>query len=188
MFHFLIHTLCWFTGAKRARDVVYRVLSAACEDGDLSIQEAIEAIEDIFRRNALNLYKLNVFNGSINHETTIVGKRVSLSYVEEDVLFVRIIWCDASGQHRCRVSTFFWAHTAIDTMRSIDHLSIVISHGSIKISVSFTRKIRLPVQIFSCLSASYKVIYICIMNFSQHITLPDNSFFFLFLVKKTQPT
>ncbi|PWZ55683.1 Protein fluG [Zea mays] len=93
----------YYLGAKRARDVVYRVLSAACEDGDLSIQEAIEAIEDIFRRNALNLYKLNVFNGSINHETTIVGKRVSLSYVEEDVLFVRIIWCDASGQHRCRV-------------------------------------------------------------------------------------
>ncbi|KAL5682900.1 hypothetical protein ACJX0J_009285, partial [Zea mays] len=93
----------YYLGAKRARDVVYRVLSAACEDGDLSIQEAIEAIEDIFRRNALNLYKLNVVNGSINHETAIVGKRVSLSSVEEDVLFVRIIWCDASGQHRCRV-------------------------------------------------------------------------------------
>ena len=120
MFHFLIHTLCWFTGAKRARDVVYRVLSAACEDGDLSIQEAIEAVEDIFRRNALHLYKLNVVNGSINHETTIVGDSVSLSSVEEDVLFVRIIWSDASGQYRCRVSTFFWPHTAINMMRSID--------------------------------------------------------------------
>nr|ATG88061.1 glutamine synthetase [Saccharum hybrid cultivar ROC22] len=93
----------YYLGAKRARDVVYRVLSAACEDGDLSIQEAIEAVEDIFRRNALHLYKLNVVNGSINHETTIVADSVSLSSVEEDVLFVRIIWSDASGQYRCRV-------------------------------------------------------------------------------------
>ncbi|CAD6205249.1 unnamed protein product [Miscanthus lutarioriparius] len=93
----------YYLGAKRARDVVYRALSAACEDGDLSIQEAIEAVEDIFRRNALHLYKLNVVNGSINHETTIVGDSASLSSVEEDVLFVRIIWSDASGQYRCRV-------------------------------------------------------------------------------------
>ncbi|CAN6293355.1 unnamed protein product [Urochloa humidicola] len=93
----------YYLGAKRARDVVYRVLAAACEDGDLSIQEAIEAVEDIFRRNALHLYKLNVANGSINHETTITGDSVSLSSVEENVLFVRIIWIDASGQTRCRV-------------------------------------------------------------------------------------
>ncbi|CAN6323834.1 unnamed protein product [Urochloa humidicola] len=93
----------YYLGAKRARDVVYRVLAAACEDGDLSIQEAIEAVEDIFRRNALHLYKLNIANGSINHGTTIVGDSVSLSSVEENVLFVRIIWIDTSGQHRCRV-------------------------------------------------------------------------------------
>ncbi|CAN6299212.1 unnamed protein product [Urochloa humidicola] len=93
----------YYLGAKRARDVVYRVLAAACEDGDLSIQEAIEAVEDIFRRNALHLYKLNVANGSINHETAIAGDSVSLSSVEENILFVRIIWIDASGQTRCRV-------------------------------------------------------------------------------------
>ncbi|KAG2537741.1 protein fluG-like [Panicum virgatum] len=93
----------YYLGAKRARDVVYHVLAAACEDGDLSIQEAIEAVEDIFRRNALHLYKLNVTNGSINHETTIAGGGVSSTSVEEDVLFVRIIWSDASGQNRCRV-------------------------------------------------------------------------------------
>ncbi|KAJ1295341.1 hypothetical protein BS78_01G216300 [Paspalum vaginatum] len=93
----------YYLGAKRARDVVYRVLAVACEDGDLSIQEAIEAVEDIFRRNALHLYKLNVTNGPINHATTIACNNVPLSSAVEDVLFVRIIWNDTSGQHRCRV-------------------------------------------------------------------------------------
>ncbi|KAM0854830.1 hypothetical protein ACQ4PT_050204 [Festuca glaucescens] len=93
----------YYLGARRARDVVYRVLSAACEDGDLSIQEAIDAVEDIFRRNALDLYKLNVANGSIHQKTTIPDSRISTSCVEQEVLFVRIVWNDASGQHRCRV-------------------------------------------------------------------------------------
>ncbi|KAL5230331.1 hypothetical protein ABZP36_029107 [Zizania latifolia] len=93
----------YYLGARRARDVVYRVLSAACEDGDLSIQEAIEAVEDILRRNAMHLYKLNFANGSVSEITTAVDNSLSLSYVEQDVLFVRIVWNDASGQHRCRV-------------------------------------------------------------------------------------
>ncbi|XP_048574500.1 protein fluG [Triticum urartu] len=92
----------YYLGSRRARDVVYRVLSAACEDGDLSIQEAIDAVEDIFRRNASDLYKLNVANGSI-HQKTIADNRIASSCVEQDVLFVRIVWNDASGQHRCRV-------------------------------------------------------------------------------------
>ncbi|KAM0896243.1 hypothetical protein ACQ4PT_023321 [Festuca glaucescens] len=93
----------YYLGARRARDVVYRVLSAACEDGDLSIHEAIDAIEDIFRRNALDLYKLNVANGSIHQKTMITDSTISTSCVEQEVLFVRIVWNDASGQHRCRV-------------------------------------------------------------------------------------
>ncbi|VAH03953.1 unnamed protein product [Triticum turgidum subsp. durum] len=92
----------YYLGSRRARDVVYRVLSAASEDGDLSIQEAIDAVEDIFRRNASDLYKLNVANGSI-HQKTIADNRIASSCVEQDVLFVRIVWNDASGQHRCRV-------------------------------------------------------------------------------------
>lgn len=91
----------YYLGARRARDVVYRVLSAACEDGDLSIQEAIEAVEDIFRRNALYLYKLNVANGSVDQITAIADNGIPLS--EQDVLFVRVVWIDTSGQHRCRV-------------------------------------------------------------------------------------
>jgi hypothetical protein len=105
----------YYLGARRARDVVYRVLSAACEDGDLCIQEAIDAVEDIFRRNALDLYKLNIANGSVHQKTTITDTRISTSCVEQDVLFVRIVWNDASGQHRCRVSTSFQAHAALLT-------------------------------------------------------------------------
>ena len=67
----------------------------------------MESVEDIFRRNALHLYKLNVAEGSINHETPIACDSISLSSVEQDVLFVRIVWNDASGQHRCRVSICF---------------------------------------------------------------------------------
>ncbi|CAN6174677.1 unnamed protein product [Urochloa humidicola] len=96
----------YYLGARRARDVVYRVLSAACEDGDLSIPEAIGAVEAIFRGNAVHLYKLNnvAVNGSINHDAvSIADDNTSLSSLETDVLFVRIIWVDASGQHRCRV-------------------------------------------------------------------------------------
>ncbi|VAH15977.1 unnamed protein product [Triticum turgidum subsp. durum] len=93
----------YYLGSRRARDVVYRVLSAACEDGDLSIQEATDAVEDIFRRNASDLYKLNVANGSIHQKTMIADSRIASSCVEQDVLFVRIVWNDASGQHRCRV-------------------------------------------------------------------------------------
>ncbi|XP_006662411.2 protein fluG [Oryza brachyantha] len=91
----------YYLGARRARDVVYHVLSAACEDGDLSIQEATDAIEDIFRRNAMCLYKLNVANGSVGQITTVTDNSIFLS--EQDVLFVRVVWNDASGQHRCRV-------------------------------------------------------------------------------------
>uniref|UniRef100_A0A452YBV6 GS catalytic domain-containing protein n=1 Tax=Aegilops tauschii subsp. strangulata TaxID=200361 RepID=A0A452YBV6_AEGTS len=93
----------YYLGSRRARDVVYRVLSAACEDGDLSIEEAIDAVEDIFRRNASDLYKLNVANGSIHQKTMIADSTIASSCVEQDVLFVRIVWNDASGQHRCRV-------------------------------------------------------------------------------------
>jgi hypothetical protein len=114
--------LC-FTGAKRARDVVYHVLSAACEDGDLSIQEAMESVEDIFRRNTSHLYKLNIANGSINHETPTSGHSICLSSVEKDVLFVRIVWNDASGQHRCRVSISF-----LTTYYNINMMSFITCH------------------------------------------------------------
>lgn len=36
--------------------MIYSVLSDACDDGDLTISEAIEAVPAIFRQNALNFY------------------------------------------------------------------------------------------------------------------------------------
>lgn len=61
--------------------------------------EAIEAVHDIFARNAVNFYKINSdlknpAKPSLNLETS-----TSLT----DVSLIRIIWADTSGQHRCRV-------------------------------------------------------------------------------------
>ncbi|KAJ3690451.1 hypothetical protein LUZ61_019615 [Rhynchospora tenuis] len=97
----------FYLGAKRSRDVVFNVLSDACGDGDLTIEEALEAVKDIFRENALRLYKLNSVGGLIGRENVytqnIVPKYFNSSQNGEDLAFVRIIWVDASGQHRCRV-------------------------------------------------------------------------------------
>ncbi|KAJ4777257.1 Glutamine synthetase [Rhynchospora pubera] len=97
----------FYLGAKRSRDVVFNVLSDACGDGDLTIEEALEAVKDIFRENALRLYKLNNVGGLIGRENvnkqSIVPKNFNNSQNGEDLAFVRIIWVDASGQHRCRV-------------------------------------------------------------------------------------
>lgn len=94
----------FYLGAKRAREVVFRVLSNACEDGDLTITEAVEAVEDIFRRNALQLYKLDGIIGSTDCRKSMTFYDSSkTSTPQEDIVFVRIIWVDASGQNRCRV-------------------------------------------------------------------------------------
>ncbi|XP_078173404.1 protein fluG-like isoform X1 [Carex rostrata] len=97
----------FYLGARRSRDVVFTVLSDACGDGDLTLQEALEAVKDVFRENALRLYKLNSIAGLINSENifphNIVPKYFNDSQNGEDVVFVRLIWIDASGQHRCRV-------------------------------------------------------------------------------------
>jgi ribosomal protein S26 len=104
----VFHKISYFTGAKRSRDVVFTVLSDACRDGDLTLQEALEAVKDIFRENALRLYKLSSIVGLIESESIskhyVVPKYFNKSQNEEDAVFVRIVWVDASGQHRCRVS------------------------------------------------------------------------------------
>ena len=95
-----------FTGAKQAREVVFSVLRDACVDGDLSIAEAIEASKDIFAQNAIQFYKINLSLGS-KHTVTPNSLKIKTSASHNDVSLVRIIWVDGSGQHRCRVSTFF---------------------------------------------------------------------------------
>ncbi|THU69241.1 hypothetical protein C4D60_Mb08t12330 [Musa balbisiana] len=89
----------FFLGAKRAREVVFSVLSTACDDGDLTLPEALEATEDIFRRNSLQLYKLHgVVQSSIS-----LNKTSMITSHPDGIAFVRIIWIDTSAQHRCRV-------------------------------------------------------------------------------------
>lgn len=91
-----------FTGAKKSREVVFAVLRDACIDGDLSIPEAVEAAKDIFARNAIHLYKITSANCGVSSHHNL-PQRLSTGS-ETDVSFVRIIWVDNSGQHRCRVS------------------------------------------------------------------------------------
>ncbi|KAF6167712.1 hypothetical protein GIB67_017207 [Kingdonia uniflora] len=96
----------FYLGAKRARAVLLSVLCDACDDGDLTTHEAVEAIEDIFKQNAARLYKIKadfscskidiprnpaVFKSNDSHQNTVL---------------VRIIWVDTSGQHRCREMFF----------------------------------------------------------------------------------
>nr|AFN42875.1 glutamine synthetase [Camellia sinensis] len=94
----------FYLGAKRAREVVFSVLCDACIDGDLSIPEAIEAAKDIFSENAKKFYKINLylkpFDSKINEVCKVV--KMETDTVQSDVAFVRIIWVDVSGQHRCR--------------------------------------------------------------------------------------
>ncbi|CAH1433754.1 unnamed protein product [Lactuca virosa] len=50
----------FYLGAKWAREVIFSVLRDACNEGDLSIPEALEAVTDIFSANSKKFYKLDV--------------------------------------------------------------------------------------------------------------------------------
>ncbi|KAL9268684.1 fluG-like protein [Drosera capensis] len=94
----------FYLGAKRAREVIFSVLRDACEDGDLSVPEAVEAANDIFFQNALQFYKINTSSSSSNGKMANshnVGK-IGLTAPPSDVTFVRVFWVDTSGQCRCR--------------------------------------------------------------------------------------
>ncbi|KAI4371324.1 hypothetical protein MLD38_019572 [Melastoma candidum] len=91
----------FFLGAKKAREVVFSVLHDACKDGDLSVAEAIEAAEDIFAANAIQFYKLHLNHKSVSCKSSQVLETGNT--LNPATLLVRIIWIDASGQHRCRV-------------------------------------------------------------------------------------
>lgn len=95
----------YYLGAKKAREVIYLVLRDACASGDLSLMEAIDAAKDIFSRNAIAFYKLDVdVNSSSQQSRKSLKSQMNEPDVQEDSSsFVRIIWVDASGQQRCRV-------------------------------------------------------------------------------------
>ncbi|PSS32867.1 Protein fluG like [Actinidia chinensis var. chinensis] len=94
-----------YLGANRARKVVFSVLRDACIDGDLSIPEAIEAVKDIFTENARKFYRINLDVKHVDSKTNISNNftKMETDALQPDVALVRIIWVDASGQHRCRV-------------------------------------------------------------------------------------
>ncbi|CAN8279088.1 unnamed protein product [Cochlearia groenlandica] len=96
-----------YLGAKKAREVIFLVLRDAIESGDLSLMEAIDAAKDIFSRNSIGFYKLNIDTSA---PTSPHSRRMSHKSetkkpdVQEDSSsFVRVIWVDTSGQTRCRV-------------------------------------------------------------------------------------
>ncbi|KAK7345483.1 hypothetical protein VNO77_16087 [Canavalia gladiata] len=90
----------FYLGAKKSREVVFSVLRDACIDGDLSIPEAVEAAKDIFARNAIHFYKISSTNSAVGSHNNVPLKLNN--GLESDVSLVRILWVDASGQHRCR--------------------------------------------------------------------------------------
>lgn len=95
------------TGAKKAREVVFAVLRDACINEDLSVAESIQAVKDIFSENAIKLYKIKAASESIeSNDRSSPSVKLDVRSSAQGVAFVRIIWIDASGQHRCRVSLF----------------------------------------------------------------------------------
>lgn len=64
-------------------------------------------ISDVVESNAKHFYNLNAVNPIILENGTCPHSlKVATQSSEQDVSFVRIIWVDTSGQHRCRVCYF----------------------------------------------------------------------------------
>lgn len=64
------------------------------------------AVKDIFSENARNLYKITTVSKSIENGIAPLCVKSGVNTSAQGVAFVRILWVDASGQHRCRVSLF----------------------------------------------------------------------------------
>ncbi|KAL6585412.1 hypothetical protein OROMI_002056 [Orobanche minor] len=94
----------FYLGAKKAREVIFAVLRDSCIHGDLSFAEAIQAAKDIFSENSRQLYKIKPVSESSNSNyTAFPSVKFNINASAKGVVFVRILWVDGSGQHRCRV-------------------------------------------------------------------------------------
>lgn len=93
-------------GAKKAREMVFKVLWDACIDGNLSITEALVAVNDIFAQNAKQFYKLDASSrySDVESQSLSSSQKEELNGPLTDVKLVRLMWLDFSAQHRCRVS------------------------------------------------------------------------------------
>ncbi|XP_013468103.2 protein fluG isoform X1 [Medicago truncatula] len=91
----------FYLGAKKSREVVFSVLRDSCLDGDLTVPEAVEAAKGILARNSIHFYKINLANSVISSDNNLQLNVID-DDLETDVSFIRIMWVDNSGQHRCR--------------------------------------------------------------------------------------
>lgn len=101
------NTAAFLSGAKKGREVIFSVLCDACIDGDLSVAEATEAAKGIFAENAIEFYKINAGLKFSDLKASLTPCFDVENAVDIGASFVRIIWVDASGQHRCRVRFLF---------------------------------------------------------------------------------
>jgi hypothetical protein len=74
----------------------------------------VEAAKDILARNAIHFYKINFANSVVSSHNSL--PLTVIDELESDVSFVRIIWVDNSGQHRCRVSSVYTISVNVDTV------------------------------------------------------------------------
>lgn len=96
----------FFLGAKRSREAIFSVLSEALDEGDLTLPEAKEAVDDIFKNNACNFYKANekIRSNSPDKPLSSISTPEESKFLSQNSVFVRVLWVDTSGQLRCRVS------------------------------------------------------------------------------------
>ncbi|WCJ34437.1 glutamate-ammonia ligase catalytics glutamate-ammonia ligase [Euphorbia peplus] len=93
-----------YLGAKKARELVFSVLCDTCSNGDLTVAEAIKVANDILANNSVNFYNIDMSRSTFGLKRNISANSANIaSPPESGISFVRIIWVDASGQHRCRV-------------------------------------------------------------------------------------
>nr|KAJ0202373.1 hypothetical protein LSAT_V11C600298700 [Lactuca sativa] len=117
------------TGAKRAREVVFSILRDACNEGDLSIPEALEAVTDIFSENSKKFYKIDSDATSrvLRHVSDTLKKsnNQELNSTQQEIVLVRVLWIDASGQHRCRVHALTYFATDIGFVLYLFDIAII---------------------------------------------------------------
>ncbi|KAH7446880.1 hypothetical protein KP509_01G080100 [Ceratopteris richardii] len=93
----------YFLGIKWTREILLNVLGEACANGDLSLDEALEAATDILGRNAIDLYRLNNISESENHQTSGLVDFGVPNNCEANVKHIRLLWSDTAGHRRCKV-------------------------------------------------------------------------------------
>ncbi|CAK9206683.1 unnamed protein product [Sphagnum troendelagicum] len=91
----------FYLGAKWSREILARVLIEAFDNGDMLLEEALAAADGILGRNALEFYKLDGRDGFSASTDNLTKLQQSISGT--NLLHVRLLLADGSGQRRCRV-------------------------------------------------------------------------------------